>query len=88
MKSLQIKRNNLIMDYEKEMAELNNRINKALEDVVVEQKLPAVWSAKNIAVATPDVVDITEAVIAKLQRPEETETQTATESQASQPQAK
>ena len=88
MKSLQIKRNNLIMDYEKEMAELNNRINKALEDVVVEQKLPAVWSAKNIAVATPDVVDITEAVIAKLQEPEETETQTATESQASQPQAK
>ncbi|MBR1903831.1 MAG: OmpH family outer membrane protein [Alphaproteobacteria bacterium] len=88
MKSLQIKRNNLIMDYEKEMAELNNRINKALEDVVVEQKLPAVWSAKNIAVATPDVVDITEAVIAKLQKPEETETQTATESQASQPQAK
>lgn len=88
MKSLQIKRNNLIMDYEKEMAELNNRINKALEDVVVEQKLPAVWSAKNIAVATPDVVDITEAVIAKLQKSEETETQTATESQASQPQAK
>ncbi len=88
MKSLQIKRNNLIMDYEKEMAELNNRINKALEDVVVEQKLPAVWSAKNIAVATPDVVDITEAVIAKLQESEETETQTATESQASQPQAK
>jgi hypothetical protein len=88
MKSLQIKRNNLIMDYEKEMAELNNRINKALEDVVVEQKLPAVWSAKNIAVATPDVVDITEAVIAKLQESEKTETQTATESQASQPQAK
>jgi hypothetical protein len=88
MKSLQIKRNNFIMDYEKEMAELNNRINKALEDVVVEQKLPAVWSAKNIAVATPDVVDITEAVIAKLQESEKTETQTATESQASQPQAK
>ena len=88
MKSLQIKRNNLIADYEKEMADFNNRINKALEDVVVEQKLPAVWSAKNVAVATPDVVDITEAVIAKLQKPEETETQTPAESQEPQPQAK
>ena len=84
MKSLQIKRNNLITDYEKEMADLNNRINKALEDVVVEQKLPAVWSAKNIAVATPDVVDITEAVIAKLQEPETPE---PSEEQEAQPQA-
>lgn len=84
MKSLQIKRNNLITDYEKEMADLNNRINKALEDVVVEQKLPAVWSAKNIAVATQDVVDITEAVIAKLQEPETPE---PSEEQEAQPQA-
>jgi hypothetical protein len=69
MKSLQIKRNNLITDYEKEMTDLTNRINKALEDVVSERNLPVVLTAKDIAVTTQNVVDITKDVIAKLQEP-------------------
>ena len=69
MKSLQIKRNNLITDYEKEMTDLTNRINKALEDVVSERNLPVVLTAKDIAVTTQNVVDITKDVIAKMQEP-------------------
>jgi len=69
MKSLQIKRNNLITDYEKEMTDLTNRINKALEDVVSERNLPVVLTAKDIAVTTQNVVDITKDVITKLQEP-------------------
>ncbi len=70
MKSLQIKRDNLIEEYEKQMSDLTKRINSALESIVVEQKLPVVWASKNIAVSTQEVIDITPEVVAKLQQSE------------------
>jgi Skp family chaperone for outer membrane proteins len=51
------------------MTDLTNRINKALEDVVSERNLPVVLTAKDIAVTTQNVVDITKDVITKLQAP-------------------
>ena len=70
MKSLQIKRDNLIEEYEKQMSEMTKRINSALESIVVEQKLPVVWTSKNVAVSTQEVIDITPEVVAKLQQSE------------------
>lgn len=60
------KRNNLVANYNKNIEAINVKVNKAMEDVTIENNLPAVFNLSSIAVRTPKVVDITPEVLKKL----------------------
>lgn len=66
MKNLKLRRDELVSNYEKAVAELSEKLNKALDMVVKEKNVPAVFVQSAIAIKTPDTVDLTQEIIAKM----------------------
>ena len=65
---LSLKRDNLLEEYQKAVAEVSERTNKALLDIVNNNKIPVVYNASIIAVNTTNVVDLTDAVLKNSQK--------------------
>lgn len=62
MKSLTLKRDTLVETHEKFMANLLKNVNRALLAVTDKYKAPTIFTAKSIAVHTPNVVDVTDEI--------------------------
>jgi len=67
LSSLTLQRDQLVEQYQKDLNVLSQKIDQALVDVANENGLPYVFDAKAIVVTTPHVVDVTGAVLKKLQ---------------------
>ena len=67
-KNLKMKRDEIVGNYEKYVLEATNKLNKALEDVIKEKNIPVVFAQKAVAVKTPNTIDITEDILAKLKQ--------------------
>ena len=65
---LSLKRDNLLEEYQKAVAEISARTDKTLLDIVNTNKIPVVYNASIIAVNTANVVDLTDVVLQKLQK--------------------
>jgi len=68
LKSLKIKRDEIVGNYEKAVAELSEKMNKALDAVVKEKNVPAIFVQSAIAIKTPDTVDLTQEIIAEMKK--------------------
>lgn len=56
--SLKLKRNELIDNYQKQVEEMTDKINKALETVAAEKKASAIFKKSSLALTTNNVEDI------------------------------
>jgi len=70
LKSLRLKRDNLIEDYDKSLQNTLKKINKALSQIAVEKKAPTIFFIKSLAVMTDDVIDVSSEVVEKLKAEE------------------
>ena len=68
LRSLQMKRDELINKYSESMQATLDKINKALEDVARENSVHTIFMSNSIAVNTEYVVDITAQVVEKMQQ--------------------
>ena len=68
LKNLKLRRDEIVSNYEKAVAGLNEKFTKALEEIVHEQNLPAVFLSGAIAVKTEKTVDLTDQIIAKMKK--------------------
>lgn len=68
MKNLKLKRDEIVGNYEKAVAELSEKMNKALDEIVKERKVPAIFVQSAIAIKTPDTVDLTQELISKMKK--------------------
>lgn len=68
LKNLKLRRDELVSNYEKAVAELSEKLNKALDEIVKEKNVPAVFVQSAIAIKTPNTVDLTQEIIAKMKR--------------------
>lgn len=68
MKNLKLKRDEIVGSYEKAVAELSEKMNKALDEIVKEKNVPAIFVQSAIAIKTPDTVDLTQEIIAKMKK--------------------
>jgi len=68
LKSLKIKRDEIVSNYEKAVAELSEKMNKALDAVVKEKNVPAIFVQNAIAIKTPNTVDLTQDIIAQMKK--------------------
>ncbi len=62
MKSLTLKRDTLVETHDKFMANLLKNVNRALLTVTAKYKAPTIYTAKSIAVHTPNVIDVTDEI--------------------------
>ena len=65
--SLTLQRDQAVEEYQNKMKNFDQQINQALVQVVNENGLPYVFDSRSVVVTTPYVVDITGAVLQKLQ---------------------
>ncbi len=68
LKNLRNKRDELVENYQKTVEEVTQKINTALEQIVKEKEIPAVFVKKAIAIPTPYVIDITDEVVEKIKK--------------------
>ena len=68
LKNLKLRRDELVSNYEKAVTELSEKLNKALDEVVKEKNVPAVFVKSAIAIKTPNTVDLTQELIAKMKK--------------------
>ncbi len=62
MKSLTLKKDTLTETHDKFMANLLKNVNRALLTVAKKYRAPTIFTAKSIAVQTPNVVDVTDEI--------------------------
>jgi len=67
LSSLTLQRDQLAEQYQQQIRAIDAKINQALVDVANENGLPYVFDSKSVIVTTPYVVDVTGAVLKKLQ---------------------
>ena len=63
MDSLKLKRDTLVQNYQKQLADLTEQINKALYEVAKKYDAPTIFNAKSTVVKTNKVVDVTSEVV-------------------------
>lgn len=63
MDSLKLKRDTLVQNYQKQLADLTEQINKALSEVAKKYDAPTIFNAKSTVVKTNKVVDVTSEVV-------------------------
>ena len=68
LKNLKLRRDEIIGTYEKAVADLTEKMNKALDEVVKEKNVPAVFVPNAIAIKTPNTVDLTQEIILKMKK--------------------
>lgn len=68
MDSLKLKRDTLVQNYQKQLADLTEQINKALSEVAKKYDAPTIFNAKSTVVKTNKVVDVTSEVVNKIQK--------------------
>jgi len=68
LKNLKIRRDEIVSTYEKSVADIGEKFNNALKEIVDEQDLPAVFLPSSIAVKTSHTVDLTDEIIAKMKK--------------------
>ena len=68
LKNLRIKRDELIENYQKTVEEMTKKINAALEEIIKEKNIPAIFVKKAVAVPSPYIIDITGEVIEKIKK--------------------
>lgn len=68
LKNLRNKRDELVENYQKTVEEVTQKINTALEEIVKEKEIPAVFVKKAIAIPSPYVIDITDEVVEKIKK--------------------
>ena len=68
MKNLRMKRDEILENYQKTLGDITDRINTALNEIAQEKNVSAVFVHSAIAVRTPYVEDITDEVVARVQK--------------------
>jgi Skp family chaperone for outer membrane proteins len=68
MDSLKLKRDTLVQNYQKQLADLTEQMNKALSEVAEKYDAPTIFNAKSTVVKTNQVVDVTDEVVNKIQK--------------------
>ena len=68
MDSLKLKRDTLVQNYQKQLADLTEQINKALSEVAKKYDAPTIFNTKSTVVKTNKVVDVTSEVVNKIQK--------------------
>ena len=68
MKNLRMKRDEILENYQKTLGDITDRINAALNEIAKEKNVSAVFVHSAIAVRTPYVEDITDEVVARIQK--------------------
>ena len=68
LKNLKIRRDEIVSTYEKAVADLSEKLNKALDEIVKEKNVPAVFAQNAIAIKTPYTEDLTQEIIAKMKK--------------------
>ncbi len=68
MDSLKLKRDTLVQNYQKQLADLTEQINKALSEFAEKYDAPTIFNAKSTVVKTNQVVDVTSEVVNKIQK--------------------
>ena len=68
MKNLRMKRDEILENYQKTLGDITDRINTALNEIAKEKNVSAVFVHSAIAVRTPYVEDITDEVVARIQK--------------------
>lgn len=63
MDSLKLKRDTLVQNYQKQLADLTEQINKALSEVAKKYDAPTIFNAKSTVVKTSNVTDVTDEVV-------------------------
>lgn len=66
LKSLTFKRDELVAKHEKQMAQITNQINEALNEVAKQKKASVIFNLKAISVSTKHVIDVSDEVIEKI----------------------
>jgi hypothetical protein len=66
LKNLRMKRDELLADYQKIVEELTEKINQALAEIAKEKQVSVVFLKSAIAVQTPDVIDLTDEIAARV----------------------
>lgn len=66
--SLKLKRNELIDNYQKQIEELTNKINKNLKIIAAEKNAPTIFNKSSIAVMTNDVIDVSAELVDKIKQ--------------------
>lgn len=68
LQNLKMKRDELVNNYENNIEELTNKINAALSEIAQEKNIPVIFVHNAIALNTNFVVDLTNEVVAKMQK--------------------
>ena len=63
MDSLKLKRDTLVQNYQKQLADLTEQINKALSEVAKKYDASTIFNAKSTVVKTSNVTDVTDEVV-------------------------
>ena len=63
MDSLKLKRDTLVQNYQKQLADLTEQINKALSEVAKKYNASTIFNAKSTVVKTSNVTDVTDEVV-------------------------
>lgn len=63
MKSLKMKRDDLLKAYDEAMIQATDNVNEALQEIAEEKKVPTIFTSKALAVTTDNTVDLTQEVI-------------------------
>ena len=64
--SLKLKRNELIENYQKQVEEITDKINKTLEEVAAQKKAPAIFKKSSLALTTSNVEDLSSEIANKI----------------------
>lgn len=63
LRSLRLKKDNMLKDHENALQNAADDINRALNQIIKEKKIPAIFKADTIAYSSDNVVDVTPEVI-------------------------
>lgn len=66
LKNLKMKRDDLMAKYQSDVKELTAKVNAAISKIAEEKKVSVIFVHNAIAVKTPEVVDVTPEVLAKI----------------------
>ena len=68
VKNLRLKRDEIMENFDKTVAEITDKINMALTEIAKEKNTSTIFIPSTIALRTPYVIDVTDEVVAKMQK--------------------
>ena len=66
MKNLRLKRDGLVVEYDKKIGNLTTKINDVLTSITEEKHIPVIFAPDTVVFTSSDMVDITDEVIQRL----------------------